>query len=98
MRERVDAAAHELFRIGKVVLVRRGAQAVGVGFLDDGAVKLGRELRVLAHAVVDPHFDDVDAERGLLAHAGAPSSAVVIQYGTSLRPGSGAVKPRPAVR
>ena len=72
VRERVDTAAHELFRIGEVVLVRGGAQAVGVRFLDDGTVNLGRELRVLAHAVVDPHFDDVDAERGLLAHAGAP--------------------------
>ena len=72
VRERVDAAAHELFRIGEVILVRGHAQAVRVGFLDDGAVELGRELRVLAHAVVDPDLDDVDAERGLLTHAGAP--------------------------
>ena len=40
-------------------------------FFDDGTVKLGRELRVLTHAVVDPDFDDVDAKRGLLAHTGA---------------------------
>ena len=63
VRERVDAGAHERFRIGEVVLVGDRAQARLVRFVDDGAVELRRELRVLAHAVVDPDLG-VRAEFG----------------------------------
>ena len=63
-----------------------------------GAVEIGRQLLVLAVAVVDPDLDEVDFPRGQLLHrlprlglGGHP----VRRFGA---PGSGIVIPRPAVR
>src|SRR5690606_35800879 len=50
--------------------VGRDATVVRVGFLDDGAIELWRQLFVLAVTAIHPNFDDVDTARYFFAHRG----------------------------
>jgi len=68
-----------------------------VGFVDGGAVKLRRQVFVLAVAVVDPQLDDLDLADGFFAYSLSRFFFGRDQWGISVRPGCGDVMPRPAL-
>ena len=98
VREGVDPGTHEPLRVLEIEDVRGDPQPALVRLVDDGAIEFRRQLLVLAVPVVDPDLDDVDLVRRELLHRLAAFRLGRNPIGHVVRPGSGIVIPRPALK
>ena len=78
--------------------MRGDAQPPLVRFVDDRAVDVGREFLVLAVPVSTQIFTMSTLCAASSPTALRPSASLATQYGAVVRPGSGIVIPRPALR
>ena len=69
MNETIDSRFHQIFGVCQIEHVRNGAHIVLVSFIDDCAINFRLQFGHAAHVVVDPHLDEVDFFRGLIAHS-----------------------------
>ena len=98
VRERVDTRAEKPLRIFEREDVGGDAEPMLMGLIDDRAIELRRQFDIRSVPIVHPDLDEVDVQLGELLHGLSGFLFGVDPVGGSVRPGSGRVSPRPAVR